>query len=118
MSAGDSLIPRLCTFLDASPTPFHAVASVKAQLTAAGYAELREDDAWHLEPEGRYFVTRNDSALIAFRSPGRFPEGPTLIGAHTDSPALKLKPKPELEGAGTRAPCRGALRRRAPEPLV
>ena len=100
MSAGDSLIPRLCTFIDASPTPFHAVASVKVRLAAAGYTELSEDDPWHLEPEGRYFVTRNESALIAFRCPGRFPEGPTLIGAHTDSPALKLKPKPELDGQG------------------
>ena len=100
MSAGDSLIPRLCTFIDASPTPFHAVASVKVRLAAAGYTELREDDPWHLEHEGRYFVTRNESALIAFRCPGRFPEGPTLIGAHTDSPALKLKPKPELDGQG------------------
>ena len=76
------------------------MASVKVRLAAAGYTELREDDPWHLEPEGRYFVTRNASALIAFRCPGRFPEGPTLIGAHTDSPALKLKPKPELDGQG------------------
>ena len=76
------------------------MASVKVRLAAAGYTELREDDPWHLEPEGRYFVTRNESALIAFRCPGRFPEGPTLIGAHTDSPALKLKPKPELDGQG------------------
>ena len=51
MSAGDSLIPRLCTFIDASPTPFHAVASVKVRLAAAGYTELREDDPGTSSPK-------------------------------------------------------------------
>ena len=100
MSVDASLLSRLCAFLDGSPTPFHAVANLRTRLEAAGYEPLEEAEAWSLKPEGRYLVTRNDSALIAFRAPGRFLEGPTLIGGHTDSPALKLKPKPELDGQG------------------
>ena len=67
MSAGDSVDPAPLHLYRCVSHPFHAVASVKVRLAAAGYTELREDDPWHLEPEGRYFVTRNESALIAFR---------------------------------------------------
>ena len=56
----------LLAYLDASPTPFHAVAEARRALVAAGYAELDEADAWRLAPGGRHFVVRNDSSLIAF----------------------------------------------------
>ena len=92
----------LIDFLKASPSPFHATQSMARRLLAAGYRQLDERDAWHLEPGGRYFVTRNDSSLIALRL-GRTPlleGGLRLVGAHTDSPCLRVKPQPELQRQG------------------
>lgn len=92
----------LLAFLRRSPTPFHATAGMGAMLDAAGFARLDEADAWSLERGGRYYVTRNDSALIAFRT-GRAAlseHGVRLAGAHTDSPCLRLKPAPALRRRG------------------
>ncbi|WP_017938699.1 M18 family aminopeptidase [Zestomonas thermotolerans] len=88
----------LIDFLKASPTPFHATASLAKHLEAAGYQRLDERDAWHPEPGGRYYVTRNDSSLIAVRLGKRsaLESGLRLVGAHTDSPCLRVKPNPEL----------------------
>ncbi|MFV0372006.1 MAG: M18 family aminopeptidase [Azonexus sp.] len=84
----------LIDFIAASPSPWHAVASAGAELEAAGFTALDETARWSLEPGGRYYVTRGDSALIAFTL-GRDPAlGLTLIGAHTDSPGLRVKPQP------------------------
>ena len=63
----------LIDFLKASPTPFHATASLARRLEAAGYRRLDERDAWHTETGGRYYVTRNDSSLIAIRLGRRSP---------------------------------------------
>lgn len=87
----------LCDFLDASPTPFHAVTTMSAKLEASGFKRLDERNSWrHLTP-GRYFVTRNDSSLIAFTLPEQdlADIGFKMMGAHTDSPCLKVKPQPE-----------------------
>jgi len=92
----------LLEFLSQSPTPFHATSNLSAVLSAAGFEPLREADAWALKPGGRYWVTRNDSSIIAFVY-GRRPlldTGIRLFGAHTDSPCLKLKPRPELNRRG------------------
>src|SRR5690606_10306857 len=92
----------LLDFLQASPTPFHAVASMRAQLDAAGFKALRLDDDWQLEAGQRYYCTRNDSSLVAFVY-GSKPVAETglrMIGAHTDSPCLKLKPAPALRRQG------------------
>ncbi len=89
---------QLIDFLDRSPTPFHAVATMKQQLLAAGFTELDERAPWRLEAAGRYLVSRNGSALIAFILPptGALAEqGLRMVGAHTDSPCLKVKPQPE-----------------------
>ncbi len=89
----DPIIRRLCDLVDASPTAFHAVDNMAAALEARGGLCLDERSAWHLEPGRLYFVRRSLSALIAFR-PGLRPpveEGFVLAGAHTDSPALKLR---------------------------
>ena len=59
---------RLLDFLDSSPTPFHAVESLKKRLAASGFEQVADGDSWHLEPGGRYFIVRNDSALVAFVS--------------------------------------------------
>lgn len=84
----------LLSFIDQSPTPFHAVDTMKQQLLAAGYEELSEQDEWVISEQKKYFVTRNDSSLIAFTTPtlDLAHTGFRMVGAHTDSPCLKLKP--------------------------
>ena len=86
----------LLEYLDESPTPFHAVSRLAAMLQDKGFARLHEHDAWQLGAGG-YFVTRNDSSLIAFVVGKRDPltTGLRVAGAHTDSPCLKFKPRPE-----------------------
>ncbi len=92
----------LLPFLQRSPSPFHAVANMAHQLEVAGFQRLDEADAWHTTAGQGYYVTRNDSSLIAFRlGQGSLPEtGLRLVGAHTDSPCLKVKPQPELVRTG------------------
>ena len=93
----------LLAYLDASPTPFHATRELVNTLRAAGFSQLDEDAAWTLSPGGRYVVTRNDSSVIAFTM-GLRPlaeVGLRMVGAHTDSPCLKLKPQPEFEQHGS-----------------
>ncbi len=92
----------LLDFLRTSPTPFHATRNIAARLLAAGFIPLYEADSWQLEPGNRYLVTRNDSSIIAFVY-GKLPlleSGIRLLGAHTDSPCLKVKPRPELNRRG------------------
>ncbi|PSL15722.1 aspartyl aminopeptidase [Marinobacterium halophilum] len=93
----------LIRFLDASPTPFHAVTSMSKQLDAAGFTEVKETDTWVLQPGQGYYVCRNGSSIIAWRQPAvdaAVNLGWRLIGAHTDSPCLKVKPTPELHRQG------------------
>ena len=87
---------QLIEFLNASPTPFHATRSMVQALEASGFTCLSESDAWALKP-GKYFVTRNQSSIIAFVL-GTQPvmdTGIRMVGAHTDSPCLKVKPAPD-----------------------
>lgn len=93
---------ELLTFIAESPSPFHAVASVKKLLVPNGFQELPLGDKWSLNPQGKYLVTLNDSALIAFVVGQGEPEkyGFHLIGAHTDSPSFRLKPLPEISVEG------------------
>ncbi len=84
----------LMQFLDRSPTPFHAVANLATTLSEAGFARIEEADRWVIEAPGKYFVTRGAASLVAF-SLGNDPvveAGIQMIGSHTDSPCLKLKP--------------------------
>lgn len=88
----------LIDFLKASPTPFHATLSMAQRLEAAGYQRLDERDSWRCESGGRYYVARNDSSLVAIKL-GQRPlteSGLRLVGAHTDSPCLRVKPQPEM----------------------
>lgn len=92
----------LLDFLRASPTPFHATRALAERLLAAGFELLHEGDSWLLEPGKSYLVTRNDSSLIAFVY-GRsrlVDTGIRMLGAHTDSPCLKVKPRAELNRRG------------------
>jgi len=90
---------QLLYFLDNAVTPFHAVMQIKQFLYHVGFSELEESDSWDLESGKKYFVTRNDSSIIAFTYPEKR-EGYTMMGAHTDSPNLKLKPNPIIEKNG------------------
>jgi len=87
----------LCQFLDASPTPFHAVQSMKATLQQHNYKALDECASWGQLAAGRYYVTRNDSSIVAFNLPDRdlADIGFRMVEAHTDSPCLQVKPQPE-----------------------
>lgn len=92
----------LFSFIKNSPTPFHAVANMANSLSRNGFIELREGDAWHIEKESKYYVVRNDASIIAFYTGENRPweTGIRLSGAHTDSPALKVKPLPEIDHNG------------------
>lgn len=92
----------LCDFIRNSPTPFHAVANMAKQLEGAGFLRLDEAEAWKLRASGKYFVTRNNSSLIAFQLSNTNPlqHGLRMVGSHTDSPCLKVKPQPELTRLG------------------
>ncbi len=86
----------LFTFIDGSPTAFHAVDNLEKMLEGAGYCRLEEKDAWTIEKQGKYYVNRNDSSVIAFSIPEKMPKGFHMIAAHSDSPCFKLKEKPEI----------------------
>lgn len=92
----------LLKFLQQSPTPFHAVTTMTAMLDKAGFVRLDEADSWKLEKGGRYYVCRNDSSLVAFKTGKQdlTRHGIRITGAHTDSPGLKIKPNPETRRQG------------------
>lgn len=92
----------LLHFIDASPSPWHAVDTAIAHLKNAGFTELREADAWQLKAGHSYYVTRGDASIIAFRlgTQALTETGLRIVGAHTDSPGLRLKPKAAYGGNG------------------
>lgn len=87
-------------FVRRTPTAFHAVSEMSRMLEEAGFARLNECEAWQLAPGGRYYLTRNGSALLALRVPeGGFAPF-QIVSSHSDSPAFKLKPLAENEACG------------------
>ncbi|MDP2893460.1 MAG: M18 family aminopeptidase, partial [Sulfurimonas sp.] len=88
----------LLGFLDASTTPFHATQNMAGMFLNAGFTRLYEEQKWSLEEGKKYFVTRNDSSIIAFTYPKE--KNYVMVGAHTDSPNLKLKPNPVIKEHG------------------
>jgi aspartyl aminopeptidase len=88
-----STASKFLTFLNKSPTPFHVVESSRQMLLNAGFTELKLTDAWQTQPRGKYFTTKNESTLIAFKIGARYRPGGAFaaVGAHTDSPCLRLK---------------------------
>lgn len=91
---------QLLEFIENSPTCFHAVQAMTDILSAEGFTELKENQKWHIENGGRYFVTRNGSSLIAFTVPVQEMKGMHIIASHSDSPSFKIKENPELESEG------------------
>ncbi|MGD9661977.1 MAG: M18 family aminopeptidase [Porticoccaceae bacterium] len=93
---------ELLAFIESSPTPFHAVETMVKRLKGQGFVRLGEAESWNLRTGDRYFVTRNGSSIIAFVKGRECAKntGLRLVGAHTDSPCLMVKPRPELSGNG------------------
>jgi aspartyl aminopeptidase len=88
---------RLCAFLSVATTPFHAVAEMARQLEAAGFGRLIEEEPWQPRAGDRRFVVRGGSSIVAFTVGRDAPPvaGMRMVGAHTDSPCLMVKPVPE-----------------------
>jgi len=89
------VLEDLKSFLDSSPTPWHAVKQMGNRLALHDYTPLQESEKWSLEKGKKYFVIRG-GAFCAFHMPERTPEKMLVLAAHTDSPALKVKPQPEI----------------------
>lgn len=98
----NQLVASLLDFLAASPTPFHAVENMASALERAGFRQLSEKDPWKLKSDERCFVVRGGSSIVAFSAAGQDPAltGIRMVGAHTDSPCLKVKPRPGLVNNG------------------
>jgi aspartyl aminopeptidase len=98
----DSFNTDLCHFLGKATTPFHAVLEMSRRLQAAGFESLAADGAWNIQLRSKYFLTRNDSSVVAFVTGDDMPDfgGLRMVGAHTDSPCLMVKPNPELNRKG------------------
>jgi len=91
----------LLRFIEKSPTAFHAVETITERLVADGFTSLNESDAWNLTPGKGYFVTRNQSSVIAFRLPKEEPKQFLIAASHTDSPMFKLKSHAERNACDT-----------------
>lgn len=93
---------KMLEFIERSPSCFHAIGNVKQILKEKGYEEQKEQEEWQLCWGKGYYVTRNDSSLIAFRLPenpkkeGLPYHGFHIVASHSDSPAFKIKESPEL----------------------
>lgn len=93
------------SYVDSSTDPFHAVETSRILLEAAGFKRLKESEQWdrHLHRGGKYYYTRNGSALVAFAIGGKYEPGQGgvhAVGAHTDSPCFKVKPVSKKEKVG------------------
>ena len=91
---------ELIEFIKESPTAFHAVSAMAARLTESGFIRLEEGMHWNLKQGGSYYVTRNDSSLIAFTIPEHPFQGMRIMASHSDSPSFKIKENPEMESEG------------------
>ncbi|KAH9535186.1 hypothetical protein CY35_17G040000 [Sphagnum magellanicum] len=102
MAAASGIALELVEFLNAAPTPFHAVEEAKQRLSEAGFVQISERHPWNVEAGGKYFFTRNHSTIIAFAIGNKYTTGNgfLIIGAHTDSPCPKLKPVSKVTKAG------------------
>ncbi len=92
----------LLSFIDDSPCNIFAARAIMQRLDAAGFTPLSEAQRWELRPGGRYYIERDGTAVIAFVVGQRAPSGSgfRMVGAHTDSPGFKVKPKPEKVSQG------------------
>ena len=92
-------VQKLFTFIEESPSQYHAVDTMRKHLEAAGYEKLLESGAWKLKSGGKYYVIRSGSSLIAFRIPAQDSQnycGFQIVASHSDSPSFKIKTNPEM----------------------
>lgn len=94
---------NLIDFIYDSPTAFHAVETSKNLLDENGFEELKINEKWTLKEEGKYYITKNSSAIIAFRvnSKNIDKEGFRIVGSHSDSPTFRVKPNAEMSAENT-----------------
>ena len=94
----DQLNQQFFSYLQSSPTPFHAVANIEKYLLQHNFSRLLEGERWHLEQGQSYFVSRENGAIIAFSLDLSTPleNGFRMLAAHTDSPCLQIKPLPDI----------------------
>jgi aspartyl aminopeptidase len=92
----------LLSFIDAAPTPYHAVVETRKRLENAGFRELDESTSWSIAAGDKVYVVRGETSLLAFIVGTQAPSeaGLRLVGAHTDSPNLRIKPKSGVQRAG------------------
>ena len=88
---------KLLDFIEKSPTAFQAVDEMQKKLTENGFEVLSEKEYWKLVPGGKYLVTRNNSALIAFCIPEKESRVFHIMASHSDSPSFKIKENPEIK---------------------
>jgi len=93
-------ITSLLSYLDQSITAYHAVMTSEKELIAKGFQKLNEASEWNLSPNAKYYVIRGESALLAWQMGDGSKSGVRMIGAHTDSPGLHLKPNPQHAKSG------------------
>jgi M18 family aminopeptidase len=89
-------INDLLKFLDASSVNFLAAEEIAKRLDAAGFSKLDRADKWVLEPNGKYYIVQNGSAVIAFVTGTDLQQGYHIIAAHSDSPGFRIKPNAEM----------------------
>ena len=91
---------KLFSFIESSPTAFHAIETMRCRLDTEGYQPLLEGSDWNLQAGGKYYVIRNGSSIIAFRIPTAEWKGFQIMASHSDSPMFKIKENPEMEAEG------------------
>ena len=98
----DVFNPGLLSFLNQSPSPFHATRRLASTLSDSGFSKTESLSPSSENHADKVFITRNDSSLIAIRSGSRpiTESGIRIIGAHTDSPCLRIKPIPDIRRSG------------------
>lgn len=87
---------KMMEFIDDTPNAYYCVENLKSKLLKKGYIELSEGETWNLKEDGKYFVVRNDSSLIAFNMTDRKNVGFNIVASHADSPSFMVKPKPDI----------------------
>lgn len=99
-----SLSTKFVEFVNQTGSPYHSVAACVALLQAKEYQQLYErNDKWEIKRGGKYYITRNHSEIFAFTVGSQFDatkHGMVIVGAHTDSPCLRLRPKSNQKSEG------------------
>ncbi len=89
-----NMLKDMIQFLDESVTSYQAVAEIKKRLEAEGFLELQETNVWNLVKGKKYYVTRNQSSILAFTLGERLENFSfNIVSSHSDAPSFKIKPK-------------------------